>query len=224
MGRPPQAPTSGGGKEDEGRRYWNVPKPLGYAAAIDGFGSVAAPLLAGFTIALIGITVPLSSDSPVRNPGTALAFLAVSALSLLASVQCSMWARQYVVKPSEILDWWPDSHADAGLDRLAARSRLQDLRLTQWRYSKISATWLSRARLSYHVGILALLLGVLIILVPKHWTPSRVAGCIVLGIGFIAEVLWVVAPTRRSWPLVKRVFPEPIDIAITPPAYEGPHP
>jgi hypothetical protein len=211
-------------REEAGRRYWHAPAPIGYASAIDGFGSVAAPLLAGFTIALIGITVPLSADSPVKYPGTAIAFLAIAALLLLGAVQCSMWARQYAVTPNDILEWWPDSRAQTESDMQAARSRLDDLRLTQWRYATISATWLARARLTYDLGILALLLGVLVILIPKQWTPSRVVAASLLGVGFLIEVYWVSSPKRRSWPFVRKVFPVPPDIPTTPPPYEGPLP
>ena len=96
--------------------------PYGCAAAIDGFRSVAAPLLAGFAIAVVGITVPLTATSPVRYPGTAIAFTALSALMLLASVQCTMWARQYAIHPNDMLEWWPDAAADQ-VDR-AARLRI----------------------------------------------------------------------------------------------------
>jgi hypothetical protein len=200
--------------------YWSVPAPYGYAAAIDGFGSVAAPLLAGFAIAVVGITVPLTFASPVRYPGTAIGFTALAALMLLASVQCSMWAREYAVTPSDMLEWWPDS-AGPPTDRAA---RLEDLRVTQWRYATIAGTWLSRARLTYHMGIVSLLVGLLVILVPKVWTPSRVAAVCLVGIGIAVELGWSFAPSHRSWPLIKRLFPEPADIRTTLPPYQGPLP
>jgi hypothetical protein len=200
--------------------YWKVPTPYGYGAAVDGFGSVSAPLLAGFAIAVIGITVPLSADSPVRNPGTAIAVVALSVLLLLASVQCSMWARQYSVTPGDMLAWWPDATSE----QTGKAARLADLRVTQWRYAAIARVWLVRARVSYDLGIIFLLLGLLVILIPKIWTPSRSVACILVGLGVLAEVAWSFAPSHRELPLVKKLFPTPLDMPLQPPSYQGPLP
>jgi hypothetical protein len=199
--------------EERPRTYWSVPAPYGYASAIDGFGTVAAPLLAGFGTVVIGITVPLKADSPVRYPGTATAFVALSVLLLLGSVQCSIWARQYAVTPAQMLEWWPDADA-----------RKDDIRITQWRYASLAAKWLLRARRTYEAGITALLIGVLVILVPKEWTPSRIGAVALVGIGVVLEVLWSITPTHRAWPLVKRVFPVPNELESVPPPYQESNP
>lgn len=193
--------------------YWDVPAPYGYASAIDGFGTIAAPLLAGFAIVLIGIAVSLSTNSPVQYPGTATAFLALSALLLLGSVQCSMWARQYTVTPQEMLAWWPDAHLRKG-----------DLRVTQWRYAHLATRWLARARLSYQFGIIALLTGILVILIPKQWTPSRIAAEVLIAVGVLCEFYWAFGPTHRSWLFVKWAFPVPLEMTLEPPPYEGTDP
>lgn len=197
-------------REEPAPTYWSVPAPYGYSAAIDGFSTVAAPLLAGFGTVVIGITVPLKGDSPVRYPGTATAFVALSVLLLLASVQCSMWARQYAVKPAEIVEWWPDAGA-----------RAKDLRTVQWRYACIAAKWLCRARLTYQGGIVALLLGVLVLVIPKQWTASRTAAEALLCVGVVIEIWWTIAPTHRKWPLVQRLFPVPDESAFEPPPYQA---
>jgi hypothetical protein len=194
-------------REEPPRTYWRVPAPYGYASAIDGFGTVAAPLLAGFGTVVVGITVPLKSDSPVRYPGTATAFVALSVLLLLGSVQCSMWARQYAVTPAQMLEWWPD----------ADTTRKSDIRTSQWRYACLATKWLTRARWTYQAGILALLVGVSIILVPKQWTFSRMVAEGLVCTGVIGEFLWMVVPTHRTWRLVQRLFPEPNDLDLEPP-------
>jgi hypothetical protein len=191
--------------------YWKLPTPYGYAAAIDGFGTVAAPLLAGFAFVLIGLTVSLKGDSPVRCPGVATAFLALSALLLLAAVQCSMWARQYTVTPEEMLAWWPEADA----------TRRADLRETQWRYQRLAQGWLFGSRTAYNAGILALLLGVLVILIPKYWTGSRIAAVTLVGAGFLIELLWTVGGLQRL-PLVGRAFRRPDQMSIQVPPLSPP--
>jgi hypothetical protein len=190
------------------KTYWSLPTPYGYGSAIDGFGTVAAPLLAGFGTVVVGITVPLKADSPVRYPGAATAFVALSVLLLLASVQCSMWARQYAVTPNQILEWWPD----------ADLARKHDLRTTQWRYACLASKWLKRTRRTYQGGILALLIGVAVILVPKQWTLSREIAEAVVCLGVLAEMLWMVGALFPRWGVVKRAFPSPEDLEVEPPA------
>lgn len=196
-------------RQEPPNTYWRRPIPYGYGAALDGFGSVAAPLLAGFGTVVVGLTVPLKDDSPIRYPGTATAFVALSVLLLLACVQCSMWARQYTVTPSQIRDWWPDADPE----------RKDDLRTTQWRYASIASTWLTRTRQTYHAGILSLLVGVAVILVPKHWTASRAVAEGVVCLGVLGELLWIWMAGRRfpRWPLVKRALPLPSDLELEPP-------
>lgn len=188
------------------RTYWSIPTPYGYFDALNAFGTTAAPLLAGFGVALIGLAVGLKTDSPVRYPGVALASVAVSVLLLLGSVQCSMWARQYAVTPAEMFAWWPDAH-----------ERQEDLRTTQWRYSTIGALWLRRARAMYQFGLVALLLGLLAILIPKEWSPSRIAAEVIVGLGVCLEVLWIYLPRRRRYRLVRTLFPTPMDLTLNPP-------
>jgi hypothetical protein len=117
-----------------------------------------------------------------------------------------MWARQYTVTPSQILEWWPDAELRKG-----------DLRETQWRYQKLADGWLSGARLSYNLGILSLLAGVLVILIPREWTPSRIAAAAVIGAGVLIEVYWVLGPVLGVLPLAKRVFRTPKDLPETAP-------
>jgi hypothetical protein len=191
--------------------YWSRPVPYGYGAALDGFGSIAAPLLAGFGTLVLGITVALKDDSPVRYPGLATAFVALSVLLLLACVQCSMWARQYTVTPNQIREWWPGQ--DPGDD--------EDLRKTQWRYSSIARTWLTRTRRAYEFGILALLIGVAVILVPKQWTASRGVAEGVVCSGVLGELVWMWMANRRPprWSVVKRALPLPVDLELDPPEF-----
>jgi hypothetical protein len=89
---------------------WSVPIPYGYDEAATIAGSVGAPLLAGFSVSLIGIVIGYGSH--MRAPGVALIVLSAAAVMLLASVQLCFKARMYFVTPTEIESWWPD-HDDS---------------------------------------------------------------------------------------------------------------
>jgi hypothetical protein len=67
------------------------------ADAADAMTGVAAPLLAGFTISLIGFVV--ASPERARWPGLSLLLLTLSALTLLLCVQAGFWARRYRPDP-----------------------------------------------------------------------------------------------------------------------------
>jgi hypothetical protein len=85
---------------------WNQPAKYGYAEAVNMAGSVAAPLLCGFTVTLLGIVITNGSD--IRWPGLTTILLAAAAAVLLFSVQAAFTARAWQVSPSELKDWWPE--------------------------------------------------------------------------------------------------------------------
>ena len=84
---------------------WKVPVKYGYGEAVQQAGTIVAPLLAGFTIALIGLL--LSEHVSVRYPDAALCVLVGAVVFLLAAVQCGYAARQFIARPDEIVSWWP---------------------------------------------------------------------------------------------------------------------
>ena len=69
---------------------FDVPEHYGDPAALDALSSVAAPLLAGGTLALLGVVV--QQPSSLRWPGLALLLLVVAAVMLVTAVQCGFWA------------------------------------------------------------------------------------------------------------------------------------
>ena len=222
----PAAPPAGGPTSGI---YWARPVPYGYPASIDAAGTVAAPLLAGFSITLIGLILGAADAHAIRLRGEALTALVLAALLLLACVQCAFWARQYTVTPSQIMEWWPD----LGLPGDAATERHEQLRGVQWRYSVLAGCWMGRARWTYHVGILALLAGLDLLLVPldrgaswnSGWSWLSVA---VVSLGFMAELYWTVAPGWDKRRLAAKLFPQPSDVMNLPAAqpghYSGPLP
>lgn len=172
---------------------WRKPAPLGYRSAMDSLGSVAAPLLAGFSLA----SVIIVSDDSVnfRWPGAVALALATAAVVLIGSVQCAYYARQYLWSGAEVLDWWPEMKADTGLETLLRHEQAEAF--YRW------VGWIRWARTTYDFGILALLAGLGLGLVPPHdsglqnslrWAAAGVAFTACVG-----EAAWmVIASWRRS--------------------------
>lgn len=166
---------------------WEPPNPYGYAQAVSSAGSVGAPLLAGFTVALIALVLP--NGSSMRAPGLALDLLSVAAVVLLASVQLTFMAARYAVLPSELEAWWPDLDID---------ERRAQLREEQREHHHLHLRWSRRFRWAYNLGILFLLAAVAVILMPPshhHHLAERWVAAGIVAAGLFAEVAWIVG----SW-------------------------
>jgi hypothetical protein len=180
-------------------RSWSVPSPYGAPAAVDSLSTIAAPLLGGFSITLVGVVVQASEK--FRFSSIALLLLTVAAVLLLLCVQCGFWARHYYTRPDEATAWWPDYEGSA--------ERQQMLFIEQRRSYLLFKRWSARARRAYSSGIVALFLGIMVTLVPDGvgW-QSRVrwAAVVVMGLAAVGELLWLASMSRRmrNW-LPRRV-------------------
>jgi hypothetical protein len=179
---------------------WEPPEPYNYPAALDSMGTIAAPLLASVSIALIAII--LTSASAFRLVSAALLLLMLAAGAFVATVECSFMARQYVVTPSELEDWWTDSDAPGRRETLRREQRYY---LSRFRF------WAKRARFAYNVGILALSLGVVALLVPHgHADFGRLVVIALAALAFLAESVWLVTTlVCHQAPKLPKVAPEP---------------
>jgi hypothetical protein len=95
---------------------WTVPMPLGYFGSIQNMGGFAAPLLAGASFTMIALLLPVATRSDqrfARWPDVCLLLLVVAALSMITSVQASVWSRRYETRPSELAEWFP-AEVDGG--------------------------------------------------------------------------------------------------------------
>lgn len=168
--------------------------------SFDAMAGVAAPLLAGFSIAFIGLVI--SSAAAFRWPGWTLLSLTVSALLLITAVQGGFWARHYR----------PDVSDE---DRQAQN---WNLALPEFK------RWVHVTRWSYNSGIALLLLGIALALFPGSHARDAVwrqAAAWIAVAAAIGEVIWALLahrsalgmsrpsglaqPIRRSaWPRLRR--------------------
>jgi hypothetical protein len=149
----------------------------GYPHAIDSIGSVAAPLLAGFSLTFVVYT--LTATDAFRWPNLVLCLMVAAALALIGVVQCAAVARLFSAAP-------PARRGPGGA-RLLAQHRL----------------WARRAEKLYNGGILLLLSGVAAALVPPEAAAGlggRLVAIAVAVAGLLGAALWMAAPYRPvSW-------------------------
>jgi hypothetical protein len=161
---------------------WEPPFPLGSASAVlDTAAAVGTPIMAGFTVTLIGlvVTTPLS----VRYPGLALALLTAAALALIAAIEFAFFARQWDVTPAQIAEWLPGTP-------------LHRQMMWQRMHRKGFTTWAARFSRFQRFGVLLLLAGISFVLVPAGPIGAGRALAIgIAGVGFVAEVIWIAATT-----------------------------
>ncbi|MDH6226786.1 MULTISPECIES: hypothetical protein [Streptomyces] len=173
---------------------WRKPSPLGFGAAVDAVTNVAAPLLAGFSVAAIGV-VGADSDK-FRWPGPALFCLTLSALLFVTCVQFGFHARRHLYSYADLTAWWTE-------DELADTDRRRLLRDEQRHDFDLWNRWRGRAYVAYSGGLVVLWTGVALVLLPPgpgtasdtafRWAASAVAACAAVG-----EVVWsAYEPVRR---------------------------
>jgi hypothetical protein len=195
----------------EGWPTWKRPVPYGIAEAIGAAGTVVAPLLAGFSVTLIVLTLDVVSSagtasgaeatagaSPaaaqpasILHPDLALTFLVAAVAMLLAAVQCAFWARQYQATPGEIEEWW--GKLDDTEDEIV-KSNWEAARREQFGYVELQLRWIKRFRIAYHAGILLVLGALIVLLIPAGDVPA--SRCVAIGLAIVAalaELAWIAA-------------------------------
>jgi hypothetical protein len=155
---------------------------LGYSDAVDRVGTTAAPLLAGFALTLIGLTV--TADTSVRWVVPTLALLVLAALLLIGAVQASFNARSWYIPLSDFMA------------RLEATPEGQRTVITGTYVQGLTkhAFWLTATRYAYNLGILLLLAGLVFVLLPQGEISSARYAVIGLALlGFVLEALWLLS-------------------------------
>jgi hypothetical protein len=179
-----------------------VPAPFGAFDALDQTGSIATPLMAGFalTTALLVLT---AADTFTRWPNATLLLLTISVVSLVMSVQAAQWARSFRVHPSDVQNWWPD---------MTDGQRAMCVEEVH-RHHEARVMWSAVQRWTYRTGLVALLAGLTVALVPAVPPPGaepisniRWLAVAVSGIGVATELAWFAmrSATTRWGSKIKR--------------------
>lgn len=162
-----------------------IPSPYGQHAALEQSGSVATPLLAGFGLTMA--TLVLTSPGTFRWSNAVLLLLTVAVVSLIMSMQSAQSSRAYLVRPDEIAAWWPHMTTLQRKDRIVEAIS----------HDRKRHRWSSIQRWTYRAGVLALLGGFALALVPPEpgkgddpisWV--RWAAVIAALLGLLAELVW----------------------------------
>jgi O-antigen/teichoic acid export membrane protein len=130
------------------------PAPLGSAHAYQAVGEVASPLLAGFSVTLVGVIA--QSPASVRWVGLSMLLLTLAAGLLLAAVQYGFHSRQMYWTRGDLLQWYVNL---TPLSDSTFQGQHRD-DLAAWR------GYVGKTRRCYNLGIVALGLAVASILVP----------------------------------------------------------
>ena len=145
-------------------------------------GTIAAPLLAGFAFAAIGLVLQVQSS--LRWPDQALVLLVLAFSLLLFSVQASFHARRHYVPPSELMSY---------LSLASNERRRRQLRGEYLSGLGSYERWEVLAMRSYNVAIVMLLMATAVLLVPRGQVGAwRLVACIGALAAAVAEVAWMV--------------------------------
>ena len=158
-----------------------------------GYGSVAAPLLAGFDLAAVITLSTAEREPPWVDP--ALACLTLATAIALLSVVLSFFASGYWWPPAEMAAWRPEITVDGGE---LARARIQ-----QRVYLRIFTSLWRRSVVAYQVALLATLLGLAAALVPAELAEGRFGQAPVwrtLAVGIAVGAVLVTALTALALP------------------------
>ncbi|WP_062442490.1 hypothetical protein [Herbidospora daliensis] len=179
---------------------WRAPTPLGYLESIQAVGGFAAPLLAGASFTLAVLALQSSAGPPVsRWPDVALAFFVAAGLAQIGTVQATAWTRRYTATPGDLAAWYPGELTDG--------APTPWLRNVQESHLRQALRWANAARLSFHLGIVALLGGVVFACVPPGTiTPARWAVLAVAVLGLVAELFWLVRTAFLAVRLRRRAY------------------
>jgi hypothetical protein len=170
-----------------GRDVWTTRGPLAYLDSIQAAGSVAAPLLAGASFTLVALVLQ-SQTTFGRWQNVSLLLFVAAGLAQIFAVQSFSWARRYMVAPDELKQWFPDDFTHHG------ERPTEWLQLLQRFYGEHARRWAERTRAWINAGIMLLLAGIAVGVVPPGpISPVRWPVITVAWIGVAVEASWVAA-------------------------------
>ncbi|MGC4812849.1 hypothetical protein ACLQ29_20190 [Micromonospora sp. DT228] len=170
------------------RRFWWRPALYGEPAAVDMISTIAAPVLAGFSIALLGVVAQAPAN--FRWPGVALLLLLLTAILFVMCLQCGFWARQYLVSRGEAAAWFDD---------FDSTTRQEQVRREQVAYGHVYEGWARRSKLFYRMALQTMFAALLVVLLPTAGGDGamqsgwRWAAASLAALAFVFEALWIVS-------------------------------
>jgi len=176
--------------------YDELPQPFSEPAATNQIAGSAAPLLAGFSFALIGLIV--TNSDKLRWPNLALALLVAAALLLVNAVQAGSIAIRWSIEPSQ----WKTLLSVARTEQLGALHNAGPASLRKHK------AWLIVTRVTYNAGVVLLLTAVAFCLVPSgcHAVPAwRVVAICLAGVGAAGQLILTAWMGIRSYRWNRRV-------------------
>jgi hypothetical protein len=180
---------------------WAVRQPEGYYDAVQATGTMVAPILAGFAFAILALVLipPGRGDTdPLRWRDPVLALLVLSALLLIISTQSAIRARGTMVKPDELVAWYPSSVDDGHPNEwLVERQRILEERT--WRAS-------TACRHTYNAGTLLLFTAIAVLLVPSgNVDGARGVTLIAATLAVTLEAAWLTGTSIRQFNWAERL-------------------
>jgi|SRR5215211_2668354 len=187
---------------------WEIPgskkmPAYGAAAAVSAVGTIAAPLLAGFSFALVGQLVGGIGSGVHWRDGTIL-LLILAGLLFIGSLQSTLHARQWEATPKDILDWWPNSETNED-EQKELYQQQQALQLKH-------ELWVTLGIVGFHLGIICFFFAIATLLFPPSGsavTVPRVLSILLIGGAIVVEFAWALVrefikdeatgSIRRTW-------------------------
>jgi hypothetical protein len=167
------------------RHIWRFQDPLGTVDANRAMGTVAAPLLAGFTLATI-VALLTAGSMPERDWG--ITIFTAAAVMFVLSMQFTYMGLMYAASPSERVSWMPRVPGHE-----PDEAAYTETALVQAKDFKLQERYFTRAGRLYNFSILAYTAGLALILVPKTWTAPRSITLAILSVAFILEAIWTIS-------------------------------
>jgi hypothetical protein len=141
---------------------------------------LAAPILAGFSLAAIVMIGTSARTSRRPAAAAAIAFFAAAAVFLVFSIQML------------VVSALPGLEDAPGLRRIAALLRFPRLNKTPW-------TWLVKGFL-YEIGLLSFLIGLGLFLWTSPWSAAAIIAVAVVGLAVVADLALLAASWfRQDW-------------------------
>ena len=206
-GDPPERTDIAIPDQQPGSYVWRFARPINSAAAIQIAGGIAAPLLAGFSLAAVAQLA--TADHPPRLGWLAEALFTAAAASLLFSLQFTAIAVGYAATPSERLDYLPETRGWPEL--------WQQVRDEQWQDRAVSPPTAHGQRIVTTADLLAFFVGLGAVVWPKTWNwhhppTGNLIALVVIGIATFFEFIWTLrGGDGPSW-----LLPGPGDVTVDP--------